>query len=259
LPDANPRRSVLTTTLVLSLAILVLWSFPRFWYTKTDPRQGLFWLAEQPRLAGWSFQDEPVSEAAEAVLAADKIVNGLFGRESGAVVRVFSAKRYSEKASEFDMFSHTPDRCWTSVGWKVEPVSPEFVELKLHGVAVTFERRIFSKGAHRELVYFGALVGGQPLPYRIDQYLDVGVKRGEKPSAGIFGKALGALDARLLIWPWKSFVNRRPLAGPKQLIRVSTPLIGSGAANADALLSEFLPQWLALTDYGQELEAWQRR
>jgi len=254
-----PRtRSVLTTTLVLSLAIVALWSFPRFWYNRTDPHQGLFWLAEQTRLPGWAFKDEPVSEAAEAVLAADKTVNGEFEKEGGAVVRVFSAKRYSEKESEFDMFSHTPDRCWTSVGWEVEPVAPESIELKLHGLPVTFERRVFVKGAHRELVYFGALVGGQPLPYRIDQYLDIGMKRGKKPS-GIFGKALGALDARLLSWPWKSFVNRRPLIGPKQFIRISTPLTGADAGQADELLSGFLPQWLALTDYKEELGAWHRR
>jgi hypothetical protein len=126
-------------------------------------------------------------------------------------------------------------------------------------MTVTFERRIFVKGAHRELVYFGALVGGQPLPYRIDQYLDVGVKRSEKPPTGIFGKMLGAVDARFLTWPWKSFVNRRPLSGPKQFVRVSTPLSGSETGNADELLSGFLPQWLALTDYREELRAWQRR
>ena len=255
-----PRtRSVLATAVLLSLAVLVVWQFPRFWYSRTDPRQGLFWLAEQEQLAGWQFKEESVSEAAEVVLAADRIVNGGFEKTNGAVVRVFSAKRYAEKQSEFDMFSHTPDRCWTSVGWKVEPVAPEFVELNLHGMAVTFERRIFFKGAHRELVYFGAFVGGQPLPYRMDQYLNIGVKRSEKLPTGIFGKALGAVDGRLLSWPWTSFVNRRPLSGPKQFIRVSTPLIGNETKSADALLAEFLPGWLTLTDYREELREWARR
>jgi len=250
-------RSVWPTTALLSLAVIVLWQFPRFWYSRTDPRQGFFWLGEQAQLTGWRFKDEPVSDTAEAVLAADKIVNGEFVKENGPAVRVFSAKRYSEKESEFDMFSHTPDRCWTSVGWKVEPVAPEFIALNLHGMEVTFERRVFVKGAHRELVYFGALVGGQPLPYRIDQYRDIGVKRGEK-TPGIFGKALGAVNARFLSWPWKSFVNRRPLTGPKQFVRVSTPLAGE-TRDADALLSEFLPRWLALTDYREELQQWRNR
>jgi len=167
-----------------------------------------------------------VSQTAEAVLAADKNVSGEFENDNQAVVRVFSAKRYSERESEFDMFSHTPDRCWTSVGWKLEQATPEFVDLTLHGIRLKLERRIFASGTHRELVYFGALVGGQPLPYRLDPHLSIGLKRGEKSLAGIFGKMLGAIDARFLSWPWKSFVNRRPLNGPKQFIRVSTPVFG---------------------------------
>jgi hypothetical protein len=157
------------------------------------------------------------------------------------------------------MFSHTPDRCWTSVGWKLEPATPEFLELNLHGVALRLERRIFTAGAQRELVYFGALVGGQPLHYRLDQYLDIGARRTEKPRGGIFGKMTGALDARFFGWPWKSFANRRPLMGPKQFIRISTPVTGNDTQTADALLAQFLPQWLALADYRQELEQWRRR
>jgi len=116
-------KSIVTSSIVLSSALLVVWLFPRFWYSRTDPRQGYFWLVEQNRLPGWQYQETPVSEAAEAVLAADKIVNGEFRGAGGTVVRVFSAKRYAERESEFDMFSHTPDRCWTSVGWKLEPTT----------------------------------------------------------------------------------------------------------------------------------------
>jgi len=50
------------------------------------------------------------------------------------------------------MFSHTPDRCWTSVGWKLEQATPEFVDLTLHGIRLKLERRIFASGTHRELV-----------------------------------------------------------------------------------------------------------
>jgi len=249
----SPRA---VTTAVLSLAVLLVWSFPRFWYTRTDPRHGYFWLAEQTELPGWQYKTAPVSEAAEAALAADRIVNGEFRREDGTVVRVFSAKRYAQKECEFDMFSHTPDRCWTSVGWKVEPATPDFVETQVHGLAMKFERRIFGNGQHRELVYFGALVGGQPLPYRLDQYLSIGLKRGEKPPTGIFGRMLGAIDARFINWPWKSFVNRRPLTGPKQFIRVSTPIPGHDTGQADDTLTEFSPAWLTLTGYRQELQQW---
>ena len=249
-------KSIVTSSIILSGALLVVWLFPQFWYSKTDPRQGYFWLAEQNRLPGWQYQETPVSEAAEAVLAADKIVNGEFRGAGGTIVRVFSAKRYAERESEFDMFSHTPDRCWTSVGWKLEPTAPDSIELDLHGMTLRLERRIFVTGTQRELVYFGALVGGQPLPYRLDQYLDVGRKRTEKSPGGIFGRMIGALDARLFGWPWKSFVNRRPLTGPKQFIRVSTPVAGTDTQNADTLLKGFFLRWLSLTDYRQELEQW---
>jgi len=230
-----------------------------FWYSKTDSLQGYFWLAEHNPIPDWQFKELPVSQAAEAVLAADKIVSGEFENDNQAVVRVFSAKRYSERESEFDMFSHTPDRCWTSVGWKLEPATPEFVELTLPGIPLKLERRIFASGTHRELVYFGALVGGQPLPYRLDQHLGIGIKRGEKSPAGIFGKLLGALDARFFSWPWKSFVNRRPLNGPKQFIRVSTSVFGNDARDADRLLTDFVPHWLVPVDYRQELGQWRRR
>src|SRR5204863_681645 len=205
--------------------------------SKTDTLQGYFWLAERNQIPGWQYKELPVGQAAEAVLAADRIVSGEF--EKDVIVRVFSAKRYSDQESEFDMFSHTPDRCWTSVGWKLEAATPEFVELTLQGIPLTLERRIFVTGTHRELVYFGALVGGQPLPYRLDPHLNIGIKRGEKLPAGVFGKMLGAIDARFFSWPWKSFVNRRPLNGPKQFIRVSTSVFGNDARDADRLLTDF--------------------
>ena len=252
-------KNVFATTFLLSLAVLSVGFFPRFWYSKADSLQGYFWLSEQNQIADWHYKELPVSQAAEAVLAADKIVNGEFEKDGQARVRVFSAKRYSEQESGADMFSHTPDRCWTSVGWKLEPATPEFVQLTLQGIPLKLERRIFATGTHRELVYFGALVGGQPLPYRLDPHLSIGIKRGEKPTAGIFGKMLGAIDARFFSWPWKSFVNRRPLNGPKQFIRVSTSVFGNDARDADRLLTDFLPHWLVLADYRQELGQWRRR
>src|SRR5213592_1865095 len=149
-------RNVFATTFLLSLAVLSVGSFPSFWYSKTDSLQGYFWLAEQNPMTDWHYVELPLSQAAEAVLAADKILNGEFENDRREVVRVFSAKRYSDQESEFDMFSHTPDRCWTSVGWKLEAATPEFVELTLHGIRLKLERRIFASGTHRELVYFGA-------------------------------------------------------------------------------------------------------
>jgi len=98
--------------------------------------------------------------------------------------------------------------------------------------------------------------GGQPLPYRLDQHLNIGIKRGEKAPTGIFGRMLDAIDGRFFSWPWKSFVNRRPLNGPKQFIRVSTPILENDPKSADKLLVDFLPRWLVAADYRQELGHW---
>jgi len=259
--SSNPAQTkrIVATTFLLASAVLALWLFPRFWYTRTDPSQGYFWLAEQDRLPGWQFKSEQVSKAAEGVLGADKVVNGGFQNRRDQIVRVFSAKRYSSGESEHDMFTHTPDQCWTAIGWKLEPGLPDSIQVLVDGLQLNLERRIFSKDSHRELVYFGALVGGQPLPYRLDHYLNVALKRTHQESFGILAESTISLDRRLFAWPLKSFVSRRPLVGPKQFIRVSTPIIGDDTKSADELLTDFLSRWLTSVDYLLELTQWRSR
>ena len=58
----------------------------------------------------------------------------------------------------------------------MEPVQPEFRQVNLHGIPLLLERRVFSTGRQRELVYFTGLVAGQPLPYRLDHNLSVGMR-----------------------------------------------------------------------------------
>ena len=258
-PDAlipHQTRRVVASTFLLAWAVLALWLFPRFWYTHTDPGQSCCWLAEQNRLPGWQFKREPVSKAAEGVLGADKVVNGEFQNQRGRIVRVFSAKRYASGESEHDMFTHTPDQCWTAIGWKLEPGLPDSIQVLVDGLQLNFERRIFSKDAHRELVYFGALVGGQPLPYRLDQYLNVALKRTRQESFGVLASSILSLDGRLFGWPLKSFLSRRPLVGPKQFLRISTPIIGDDTNGADELMTGFVAHWLISVDYREELTQW---
>jgi hypothetical protein len=235
----------------LSLAVVLLWSFPYWWYPRAETSGGLFWLSARSDLAGWRFHPEPVTKAAEVALAADSVQNGEFSTTRGdpAVVRVFFADHFAENDGELDMFAHTPDRCWTSVGWQLESSLPDFITLEVCGHRMTFERRIFATGGNRELVYFGALVGGRPLPYRLDQYRNVALRRAAREQKGIFGRAFGALDPQLLLWPWRAFTERRLLAGPKQFIRISTPIRSAQVAELDQLLQRFLNQWLVPTEF----------
>jgi len=243
---------------VFCLAVAGCWLFPRFWYVAKGSGQNLFWLAEQTNLPGWQYREVPVAQSAEKTLVADSLVSGEFSRPSGEVVQVFSAKRYVEKENNIGLFVHTPDRCWTEAGWKIEPVQPDCVEISVHGRKLLFERRLFAAKTERQLVYFGGLVGGQPLPYRLDHNLSVGLRSALRSTGGRHGTALRASDKRFWERVWDSFVSRQPLLGPKQFVRLSTPVHGADLAPADRLLTEFLAQWLTPSDLQKEMQAWRQ-
>ncbi len=251
-----PFRSAGMVVGLMTLLVLLLWQFPRFWYTQTDTNLGTHWLAEQRVIPGWQFEEVPIAAAAEKVLVADRLFSGSFQRDNESIVRVFSAKRYAESSNEIGLFVHTPDRCWTESGWRMEATQPEFKQLTIHGVSLVFERRIFHYGGNRELVYFGGLVGGQPLPYRLDHNMSVGMKRALREAKDEAGTMLRARDQRLWTRVLDSFKARRQLIGPKQFVRISTPIHGDAIAAADEVLARFLPQWLHASDYHEEIADW---
>ncbi len=242
---------------LLCLAILACWLFPRFWFTRADAHAPRFWLGEQTALPGWEYRPVPVGQAAERFLVADRLVNGEFTRSNGEVVRVFSAKRYGPHENDTGLFAHTPDRCWTEAGWRLEAATPSCVTVPVHGPVLLLERRVFSLGAQRELVYFGGLIGGQPLSYRLDHELSVALGRANNRSWDQTGTLLRVLDTRYWSRVRDAFHSRRPLFGPAQFVRLSTPVRGADVGAADRLLQGFLGEWLAPADYQKELLAWQ--
>lgn len=257
LPASAPNaRAAFRLVLPLAALVALLWWFPTVWYRDGAHEAAFRWFAEQAEIEGWTFKDPPISKTAEAVLVGDRMVSGEFTRADGTRIRVFSAKRYVKKEKEIGLFSHTPDRCWTAVGWRIEPTDPDVVERSLHGVRVSLERRIFSVNGQRELVYFGALVGGKPLPYRLDQYYSAGRQRSDPGSGDTAGTWLRLRQTRVWSWAWDSFKNRTPFSGPQQFIRVSTPLNDIEPRVADNLLTGFLEQWLVPTDYSAEVAQW---
>ena len=252
----NIRKASVVTT-GFSLIVAALWLFPHFWYQKAEPGNVSYWLGERTELPGTVYNPVPISESAERLLVADRTLNGDFSAPGQRSIRVFSAKRFIEKKNEIGLFVHTPDRCWTQSGWKIEPNAPEFVEVTVHGVTIPFERRIFTHRSHRELVYFCGLVGGRPLPYRLDHNLSVALKFQSAERIDQSGAALRATNADFWARVWDSFASRRELFGPKQFIRVSTPIAGGDVAEADERLREFIPQWLAPVDFQSEKSEWQ--
>ncbi len=253
-----PLRKVVLLVAPLCAAMIICLGFPYFWYAKAVPGQSYLWLNEQTNLTGWNFKPVDVGQAAERILVADRIVNGEFLSQKAPSIRVFSAKRYKENSNEIGLFVHTPDRCWTQAGWSIQPAPPDLVEIKIHGTPIPFERRIFSGAGEKELVYFCGLTAGQPLPYRLDHNLSVGMRYQLRNGREKTGAALRASDKTLWTRVWESFKSRRQLFGPKQFLRISTPIqAGDNIAAADQRLQEFLFQWLVPANYAQEMIAWQ--
>jgi hypothetical protein len=240
----------------LSLALAACWAFPWFWYGSSSFKPGSIWLGERKSVDGWQFTGVPVSRAVERLLVADRIVCGEFTRQSREAVRVFSAKRYTDSQNDAGLFVHTPDRCWTEAGWQIEVPEPDCVEVPMFGRRLLFERRVFVVSGQRELVYFGGMVGGEPLPYRLDHNLSVGMRYARQKSEASSGSALRASDPRFWKRVWDSFASRRPLFGPKQFIRLSTPITTGGLAEGDARLRSFASHWLERADYEAEFREW---
>jgi hypothetical protein len=227
-------------------AIVLIWVFPKIWYTHVDTTQQVQWLSEQTNAPGWNYHAIAIDSSAERLLVADRLINGEFRKpDRGAVpIRVFGARRFKEDPKEIGLFVHTPDRCWVQGGWNLAPVSPDHVEVELHGRKVGFERRVFQVMGQQELVYFAGLVGGQTLPYRLDHNFSVSRRVVASGANDRVTQANRWNDSVL----WKrvvdSFLSRRPLLGPKQFLRISTPIQSGNIEAADQRLREMLPIWL---------------
>ena len=212
--NLNPKNAILSSALLSGL-VLILWIFPALWYSSSDLSQKRVWLSGQNDIDGWSFETMPVSKSAESVLVADQLISGEYS-QGDRKVRVFLAKRYVENNNDIGLFVHTPDRCWVQSGWRILPSEPNIVRIPVHGIILSLERRIFVSGQHHELAYFGGLLGGQSLPYRLDHNLGVALQI----SMNVSGKEKRGSwipDALLFQRMWESFTSRLPLSGPKQL------------------------------------------
>lgn len=254
-----PSRAALLGAGIVTCFVLAVWGFPAVWYTRSARADASAWFGESTNVVGWSYSNIPVSASAERLLVADSTFSGEYTNQSRRqVVRAFSAKRYTHKPHDTGLFLHTPDRCWALAGWKFEPVTPDHVELTVHGTHMVFERRVFVVGGQRELVYFGGLVGGQPLPYRLDHNLSVGLRFAatEVQKGSSRGFLARAVDERLWGRIWDGFTTGSQLRGPKQFIRISTPVFGQDLDPGDRLLGAFLEQWLRPVDYRAELDGW---
>lgn len=200
------------------------------------------WFDERSEIKGWDFVRFPISETAENLLLADKIVNGEFRAPNGKVVRIFSAKRYVDNPNEIGIFVHTPDRCWIEGGWSLTPLQNHVQKVIINGVEIRFERRLFKLGDSEELVYFCGMVNGQQLPYRLDHHISIASRNSDAKART--GAIAQMSDRHFFFRLWESFTSRSNLSGPKHFIRISTPVRGARLEDCDLTLQQFLSLWL---------------
>ena len=228
--------------LFMSLLVVVLWQLPRVWYTRTETKLGRPRFTVIDPVEGWTFTEAPREEALEGILVADRVLNGEFHGLDAGLVRVFYASRSNPDENEQGLFIHTPDRCWTSAGWRLQSSAPDLTQIEIGGIALGFERRVFEAAGQMELVYFAGLIDGHPLPYRLDHNLSSAMKRA-LTSVNREG-TLWSSDARFWARVVQSFLARESLRGQKQFLRVSTPVQGGAVEVGDARLQTFLRAWL---------------
>lgn len=239
-----PARLLLWVLVVGGGACGVL-LFPRVWFTQSDPDVRAVWFRERTNAPGWTFGPLSVTESEERQLAADTLFMGAFSGSSGQGVVLFSACRFNENPHQLGLFVHTPDFCWSQVGWRMENGHKDVVAFELHGVPVSAERRVFLRSdGRRELVYFFGLVGGQPLRSRLNHNYAIALRSAVSPNGVSGAPSVAGFDP--LIWRrlWDAFRERRQLLGPKQFVRVSTPVSANGDAAGDAFLQRALTELL---------------
>ncbi len=251
-------RGIVVAGILGAVLVGSVWLFPRVWYSRGGEGKPA-WLGESTNVAGWTFEEVPITKTEEVALDADVTLSGTFakGRER---VSVFSAKRFSDDPDEIGLFVHTPDRCWVQVGWKIETADPDFVEIEAGGVGAVAERRIFRwKSGERQLVYFWGLSGGRALPYRLDHNLSIAHRQLMKSSSTAGATRARAFDGQFWGRIWDCFRDRRQRTGPKQFFRMATPISGTDIVGADARLKETAKAWLGPVDFDQDVKAFEAR
>ena len=183
-----------------------------------------------------------------------RLNDALFSSEGGVTRRPF-IKNYATKTGADSVFKHNPDVCWAGAGWKLISTQPEFISVKIAGKDIGFERRCFSFQGQMQLVYFGALVGGDAVPYHMNYFKAIS----DSGAGSQAGQHLARVtDLRFWGTILNSFRSRKSLQGPSHFIRVSTSVTPDDMGRGDQVLSSFLMDWMRQGSFKDEFEQWKK-
>ena len=243
-------KTILTVVVSLIAVLAAAWVFPLVWYEKSTG--DFFWLSENSEMPGWRFEKVPISKEVAGMLNVDQTVDQIVTGKDNVQVRAFYIKNYAAKTGADSVFKHNPDVCWAGAGWKLISTQPEFVSVKIAGKDIGFERRCFSFQGQMQLVYFGALVGGDAVPYRMNYFKAMS----DSGAGSQAGQHLARVtDLRFWDTILNSFRSRKSLQGPSHFIRVSTSVTPDDMGRGDQVLSSFLMDWMRQGSFKDEFEA----
>lgn len=149
---------------------LALQFFNPFRPSPADPRDPHLAAMIPSRLPGWTVTEkelgptESVAEASVRILQFDDFVYRHYSRGT-QFFEVYVAYWGPNKMPLQKVASHTPDRCWTQVGWKVADMQSELPLSAEQAPLKPAQWRIFDLGNLRQHVIYWHVVGDDLYDY----------------------------------------------------------------------------------------------
>lgn len=239
---------------IFAVCIVGTW----LWFNAfVEKKQTLRRISLATHVNGYAFTAKPLSKTEETVLVTTNYINGVFGG-SGIVaspeVMAFLAN-WDGGDESLKVLVHSPDICWSGAGWRaVNLGQPRQLEIPVKtdpagqsSTPLLFECRVMeAPNGHRELVIWSALVGGENLAqtHWFSPENNVKERGGDRENKAASMAASRRLRAGYFV---TQVLNRESIRGPKQFVRLSTPVSG-GWEKSMGTLQSFIAESLLFAE-----------
>ena len=163
---ARPGQHVLLAGAILLLGMAVMIQSRSLLRTEIYPRTIPLSALLPSQIAGWTVVDEPVASSEEVKRAVEWGLNF-----DEAIVRTY--RRGADRLSVYVAYwspgrfpprlvaQHTPDYCWTGVGWDMRNLGALALELPNGNASQQAQYREFRRSGQKLFVAYWHLVGGR--------------------------------------------------------------------------------------------------
>ncbi len=250
----SPAAPMLSLTRALGLNLLFFLGICAAWawfnVAPPTPTHAYRFLIKT-NLPGWQFEPIPLNAKVIETLATTHLLNGVFHGPNGERINIFLGEWHADKVHDLSVVTHTPDVCWTRVGWipSTSEKTPK-VSLQFPGVEIPFETRIFKSpnGVDKEMVIWCIIVNGTINTYSISTFI-------EKSSFPAPSLRIPTESARKIaeLQFANAVQSRTKGAGLKQFIRMSAPQ-KTDLASVVRDLQAFGQEWLQIQNTQKQLK-----